>query len=52
MNGFCDTCTRAPRGCYDCPLADGTAGALALALTLLTLLAAICVAVSLMGGDA
>ena len=51
MMGFCDGFTRAPNGCYDCPLADGNALALALVITLLALMAAASLAVAVLGGN-
>lgn len=43
MMGLCEGCTRGPQSCYDCPLAAGSALALALVITLLALMAALAV---------
>lgn len=49
MSGFCEGCTRGPQGCYDCPMAAGSAAALALVITLLALMATLAVALAVIG---
>ena len=49
MSGLCEGCTRGPLACYGCPLAAGSALALALVITLLALMAALAVALAVIG---
>lgn len=50
MMGMCEGCTRGPQSCYDCPLAAGSAAALALVITLLALMAAASLALAVLVG--